>query len=118
MPGGLLQAQGVVDGTEKAAIASLTGHFTEVRAVTSTVSHPQAVLLRYVRLISPLCTVCSWALRRAPTMKGKPLLQRSCQSGHARAFNIRASATVYLPTRACMFNGSAWIIFTVEPLAV
>ncbi len=28
--GGLLQAQGVVDGTEKASIASLTGHFTEV----------------------------------------------------------------------------------------
>ncbi len=27
---GLLQAQGVVDGTEKASIASLTGHFTEV----------------------------------------------------------------------------------------
>lgn len=106
MSGGLLQAQGVVNGTEKASIASLTGQFTEVCDTLIIQCYLQASVSCCSTLSSLLSSTCSWALRRAVTMKAKPLRRKSFQNGHARMFAPSALWSTFVPQpKRCDSNG-------------
>ena len=97
MSGRLPQAQGVVDGTEKASVASLTGHFTEVCDTLVNHCYLQADIQfpLYIELTPSL--TCSWALRRGLNMKAKPLPRNSFQNGHARMLAPSALWSTCLP---------------------